>query len=79
MYVNDTSLMLSEIESFCVCVIGALMFLNEATLLNNLRIRYMKNQIYVSNIFWIHAYADRIIRTGQFQRDRNILLRGYQV
>ena len=24
------------------------MFLNEATLLNNLRIRYMKNQIYVS-------------------------------
>ena len=26
----------------------ALMYLNEATLLNNIRIRYMKNQIYVS-------------------------------
>lgn len=26
-----------------------LMYLNEATLLNNLRMRYMKNKIYVSN------------------------------
>lgn len=77
MYVHVLSLMLSENES--VCVTGALMFLNEATLLNNLRIRYMKNQIYVSNIYLIHVYADRIIRTGQFQRDRNILLRGFYV
>ena len=29
---------------------GALMFLNEATLLNNLRIRYKKDLIYVSII-----------------------------
>jgi len=28
-------------------VVGALMFLNEATLLHNLRLRYMKNAIYV--------------------------------
>ena len=28
-------------------VAGALMFLNEATLLHNLRLRYMKNAIYV--------------------------------
>lgn len=77
MYGHVLSLMLSENES--VCVTGALMFLNEATLLNNLRIRYMKNQIYVSNIYLIHAHADRIIRTDQFQGDRNILLRGYYV
>ena len=31
-----------------VCVTGALMYLNEATLLNNVRLRYMKNGIYVS-------------------------------
>lgn len=30
-------------------VAGALMYLNEATLLNNVKIRYMKNAIYVSN------------------------------
>lgn len=29
-------------------VIGALMYLNEATLLNNIRTRYFKDRIYVS-------------------------------
>lgn len=28
--------------------VGALMYLNEATLLNNVRLRYMKDHIYVS-------------------------------
>jgi len=28
-------------------IAGALMFLNEATLLNNVRLRYMRNAIYV--------------------------------
>lgn len=31
------------------------MYLNEATLLNNIRIRYMKNQIYVSFIGTFHT------------------------
>ena len=37
---------------FCICMyllhLGALMYLNEATLLHNVRVRYAKNQIYVS-------------------------------
>ncbi len=32
----------------CVCVTGSLMYLNEATLLNNVRVRYSKDKIYVS-------------------------------
>ena len=35
-------------ESGMFYLVGSLMYLNEATLLNNLRIRYKKNQIYVS-------------------------------
>lgn len=31
---------------------GALMYLNEATLLNNIRTRYFKDRIYVSNYTW---------------------------
>lgn len=31
-----------------VCVSGSLMYLNEATLLNNIRVRYSKDKIYVS-------------------------------
>ena len=33
----------------CTCSVGALMYLNEATLLHNLRQRYGKRQIYVSS------------------------------
>lgn len=36
----------------CVCVTGSLMYLNEATLLNNVRVRYSKDKIYVS-IFYV--------------------------
>ncbi len=35
-------------HSFHFSIAGALMYLNEATLLNNIRIRYMKDCIYVS-------------------------------
>jgi len=37
-------------EVIVVTVVGALMFLNEATLLHNVRFRYMKNAIYVSSL-----------------------------
>ena len=37
-----------QICDFLYTLSGALMYLNEATLLNNLRLRYKKNQIYVS-------------------------------
>ncbi len=36
----------------CCVFLGALMYLNEATLLNNIRIRYMKDAIYVSFHFF---------------------------
>lgn len=32
----------------CLCLSGSLMYLNEATLLNNIRVRYSKDKIYVS-------------------------------
>lgn len=31
-----------------LCLSGSLMYLNEATLLNNIRVRYSKDKIYVS-------------------------------
>lgn len=31
-----------------LCLSGSLMYLNEATLLNNVRLRYSKDKIYVS-------------------------------
>lgn len=34
-----------------MCVTGSLMYLNEATLLNNVRVRYSKDKIYVSIFF----------------------------
>lgn len=36
----------SSLVSFCLS--GSLMYLNEATLLNNVRVRYSKDKIYVS-------------------------------
>lgn len=33
-----------------LCLSGSLMYLNEATLLNNVRVRYSKDKIYVSEI-----------------------------
>ena len=37
--------------------VGALMYLNEATLLNNIRIRYMKDCIYVSTFVFFSSFT----------------------
>lgn len=38
---------------------GALMYLNEATLLNNIRTRYFKDSIYVSNYSQIMVHCSK--------------------
>ena len=38
-------------DALCLWPSGSLMYLNEATLLNNVRVRYSKDRIYVSADF----------------------------
>lgn len=52
---NNTLRYNSSIEH--VNVSGELMFLNEATLLNNILTRYKKKKIYVSNSSHVHEFA----------------------
>lgn len=40
--------LLPTVPSSPLCLSGSLMYLNEATLLNNIRVRYSKDKIYVS-------------------------------
>ena len=54
----------SQTHCLCACVfLGSLMFLNEGTLLNNLRIRYKKDKIYVS-LFVILLNFPALFRSG---------------
>lgn len=48
---DEPVLMLSFLLSR-FCLSGSLMYLNEATLLNNVRVRYSKDKIYVSVDAW---------------------------
>lgn len=43
-------------KSYNQCAAGGLMFLNEATLLHNLRVRYEKSQIYVSFSLFLSSF-----------------------
>ncbi len=53
----------------CVCVTGSLMYLNEATLLNNVRVRYSKDKIYVS-IFVLLTTPNTDIRCKYSQHNQ---------
>lgn len=45
---DDNNTWLSIMIVPLLCLSGSLMYLNEATLLNNVRLRYSKDKIYVS-------------------------------
>ncbi len=67
---HETSYISPRCSHFSVFVfLGALMYLNEATLLNNIRIRYMKDAIYVSLYFSIEQNRQKILDCYLYLKD----------